>query len=50
MHTDPAAGLLKLSFVAAAALYNWSEAAFYGMNAMWTLALLGIVDTRPLHR
>lgn len=50
MDTDPAGGLLKLSLVAAAALYNWSEAAFYGMNAMWMLALVGILDTRPLRR
>jgi len=50
MQDDPAGGMLKLCCVASAALYNWSEAAFYGMNAMWMLALVGILDTRALRR
>jgi O-antigen ligase len=50
MQDDPAGGMLKLCCVASAALYNWSEAAFYGMNAMWMLALVGILDTRVLRR
>ena len=50
MESDAGAGLLRLCFVASAALYNVSEAAFYGMNNMWLLTLLGLLDTRPALR
>lgn len=50
MDSDPSGGLLRLVFLASAALYNVSEAAFHGQTAVWWLTLLGLVDTRPLQR
>lgn len=48
--TDAAGGLLRLCCVASAALYNVSEAAFHGQNAVWVLTLLAVLDGRPLAR
>lgn len=50
MATDVPGGLLRLAFLACAALYNVSEAAFHGQTAVWWLTLLGLVDTRALRR
>jgi O-antigen ligase len=47
---DVPGGLLRLAFLASAALYNVSEAAFHGQTAVWWLTLLGLVDTRALRR
>jgi O-antigen ligase len=41
---DPAAGMLRLSFIVSAVLYNYTEASFYGMNNMWMLLLLGCLE------
>jgi O-antigen ligase len=41
---DPAAGMLRLCFIATALLYNYTEASFYGMNNMWMLLLLGCLE------
>jgi exopolysaccharide production protein ExoQ len=46
---DPAAGMLRLCFIVSAVLYNYTEAAFYGMNNMWVLLLLGCLEV-PRHR
>jgi O-antigen ligase len=45
-HLDhaPAAGILRLCFIASAVLYNNTEASFYGINNMWILLLLGCLD------
>jgi O-antigen ligase len=48
--TDVPGGVLRLAFLACAALYNVSEAAFHGQTAMWWLTLLAIVDARALRR
>ncbi|MEN9419487.1 MAG: hypothetical protein RI988_3107 [Pseudomonadota bacterium] len=48
--TDATGGLLRLCCVASAALYNVSEAAFHGQNAVWVLTLLAVLDGRPLAR
>ena len=48
--TDAPGGLLRLCCVASAALYNVSEAAFHGQNAVWVLTLLAVLDGRPLAR
>jgi O-antigen ligase len=48
--TDVPGGLLRLAFLATAALYNVSEAAFHGQTAVWWLTLLALVDARALHR
>lgn len=41
---DPAAGMLRLCFIFVAALYNYTEASFYGMSNMWMLLLLGCIE------
>jgi O-antigen ligase len=41
---DPAPALLRLSFLVAAALYNYTEASFYGLNNMWVLMLAASID------
>jgi O-antigen ligase len=44
LNDDPAAGMLRLSFIITAVLYNYTEASFYGMNNMWLLLLLGCLE------
>jgi O-antigen ligase len=44
LNDDPAAGMLRLSFIVSAVLYNYTEASFYGMNNMWMLLLLGCLE------
>ena len=41
---DPAAGMLRLCIISVAALYNYTEAAFYGLNNMWILLLLACLE------
>lgn len=41
--TDPAFAHLRLCFVVAAIAYNYTEAAFYGINNMWVLLLCGVI-------
>jgi exopolysaccharide production protein ExoQ len=36
--------MLRLCFVAIAILYNYTEASFYGINNIWLLTLLGVID------
>jgi O-antigen ligase len=43
LDTDPAAGMLRLCFLVAAVLYNYTEASFYGINNMWVMLLLGCI-------
>ena len=44
LNVDPAAGMLRLCFIVSAALYNFTEASFYGMSDMWVLLLLGCLE------
>jgi O-antigen ligase len=44
LDVDPRTGVLLLCFLSAAALYNYTEASFYGVNNMWLLLLLAYVD------
>lgn len=44
MKADPASGLLRLSFIATAIVYNTTEASFYGINNLWLLLLLGCLE------
>jgi exopolysaccharide production protein ExoQ len=44
LSVDYPAGILRLSFIVIAALYNYTEASFYGINNMWMLLLLGIME------
>lgn len=41
---DYPAALLRFSFIVIILLYNYTEATFYGVNNMWILFLLGIMD------
>jgi exopolysaccharide production protein ExoQ len=44
LNTDPAAGVLRFCFIAVAALYNYTEASFYGISNMWLMMLIGCTD------
>lgn len=46
---DPQAAMLRLCFIVTAALYNYTEASFYGINNMWLLLLLGCIEI-PVRR
>ncbi len=41
---DSAAAVLRLSLVVVAALYNYTEASFYGINNMWVLFLIATLN------
>lgn len=41
---DYSAALLRLCFIVAAVLYNYTEASFYGLSNMWLLLLFAIVE------
>jgi O-antigen ligase len=45
LDVDPSAAMLRLCFIVTAVLYNYTEAAFYGINNLWLLLLLGTIDT-----
>lgn len=38
------AAMLRLCFIVVVALYNYTEATFYGVSNMWVLFLLGVMD------
>jgi hypothetical protein len=44
LDVDPPAAMLRLCFIVTAVLYNYTEAAFYGINNVWVLLLLGTID------
>ena len=44
LRIDPSAGMLRLGLISVAALYNYTEAAFYGLNNMWILLLLACLE------
>ena len=48
LDVDYASAILRLCFVLVVALYNWTEAAFYGVSNIWILLLLGIMDPSEL--
>lgn len=41
---DYAAATLRFCFLVVVALYNWTEATFYGVNNMWILFMLACMD------
>jgi len=41
---DYPAAMLRLCFIVTAAIYNYTEASFYGINNMWLLLLLGSIE------
>ena len=44
LSVDFTAGMLRSCLIFVAALYNYTEAAFYGPNNMWMLFLLGCIE------
>jgi O-antigen ligase len=44
MEHAPSAALLRLSLLVVAALYNYTEASFYGANNVWVLLLLACIE------
>jgi exopolysaccharide production protein ExoQ len=44
LDTDPAAGVLRFCFITVAALYNYTEASFYGISNMWLMMMIGCID------
>jgi O-antigen ligase len=48
LSVDYPSAMLRLCFIVTAALYNYTEASFYGINNMWILLLLGVIDV-PRH-
>ena len=44
MDVDPPGAMLRLCCIVIAVLYNYTEASFYGINNLWLLLLLGIID------
>jgi O-antigen ligase len=42
--TDRSAGMLRVCLILVAYLYNYTEAAFYGMNNMWLLLLVACIE------
>jgi O-antigen ligase len=41
-------GMLRLCFILVVVLYNWTEATFYGVNLLWSVLLLGVMDIPSL--
>jgi O-antigen ligase len=44
LYTDYSAAILRLCFIVTAAIYNYTEASFYGINNMWLLLLFGVME------
>lgn len=41
---DYPVAMLRLCLIVTVAIYNWTEATFYGSSLMWSMLLLGIID------
>ena len=35
---------LRPSLIVTVVMYNWTEATFYGVNNMWILLMIGMID------
>ncbi len=44
---EPDLASLRVAVVLAAAAYNYTEAAFYGVNNMWVMLLIGLITMPP---
>ncbi len=44
LHVEYPFAILRLTLIVVVAIYNWTEATFYGVNNMWLLQFLGILD------
>lgn len=45
--TDYPNSMLRLCLIVVAGVYNWTEAAFYGVNGMWVALLVGTMEPIP---
>jgi exopolysaccharide production protein ExoQ len=50
LYVDYPAAMLRLCFIVTAVLYNYTEAAFYGINNIWLLLLLGVIEISDQQR
>jgi hypothetical protein len=48
LFVDYHAAMLRLSFLFTAILYNITEASFYGLNNMWVLLLIAVMDVSAI--
>lgn len=48
--TDYPNSMLRLCLILVVAVYNWTEATFYGVSAMWMLLLLGVFDLQSVRK
>jgi hypothetical protein len=46
LKVDYPGGILRLCFVLIPMIYNWTEATFFGVSAMWIVLLLGMMEVR----
>jgi exopolysaccharide production protein ExoQ len=44
LRVDYPSAMLRLCLIMVAVLYNYTEASFYGLNNMWVLTLLSVID------
>lgn len=44
LNVDYSSAMLRFSFIVTVALYNYTEASFYGINNIWVLLLLGVIE------
>jgi hypothetical protein len=44
LYVDYSSAVLMLCFIVTAALYNYTEASFYGINNMWLLTILAVIE------
>lgn len=42
--------MFRLCFILVIAVYNWTEATFYGASSMWVLLLLCVFDLQPVRK
>ena len=47
MPQEPLMGAMRVAVVVVAAVYNYTEASFYGINNMWLLTMLAFIDVSP---
>jgi O-antigen ligase len=47
LRDDAAFGALRLCFLSAAVLSNYTEASFYGVNNIWIITLLAVLEVPP---
>lgn len=44
LHVDYPSAMLRFSFIMVAVLFNYTEASFYGVNNIWLLLMIGVIE------